>query len=285
MLHNKGYNLKISKFIQLGNSLIQLCNAINVGIETKSKVTMPVFGTCSDAFDMLKDVPDFDFKQISYQEDSACNEELESKFFFKEEAFDYTLTNDQRRELLQKYIYPHLKLTDVENITDKTLVIHIRSGDIFGGWIHKDYVQPPLSFYKKIITETNSSDILIVTQKDKTNPCIDGLLSWNPNIRLQTGSLREDVSTILKARKLVIGFGSFGWMLSLMSDNIRSLFCPISVHDLISSSFDTSPFSIKRYTFDRYIERGNWQCTEDQKELMLTYSENRIGETNVNEHS
>ena len=84
---------------------------------------------------------------------------------------------------------------------------------------------------------------------------------------------------------LIIGFGSFGWMLSLMSGNIRSLFCPISVHDQVSSSFDTSPFSIKRYTFDRYIERGNWQCTEDQKKLMLTYSENMIGETNVNEHS
>jgi len=267
MLPNTGYNLKISKFIQFGNTLIQLTNAINVALETKSNLQMPTITNCPESMDMLKTLPNLNFKE------GGCNETIESKFFFPEETFNYEITNERRRELLSEFIYPHLNLETPE-INDDTLVIHIRSGDIFGGWIHKNYVQPPLSFYKKIILETDSSDILIVTQEDKKNPCINELVNWDPRVRVQTGSLVRDVSAILKAKKLVIGFGSFGWMLSLLSKNLEVLFCPEIVHDQLSSHFDNDPFHIRRYNFENYIKMGDWNCTEEQKKLM-------IGDVNV----
>jgi len=279
MLYEKGYNLKISKFTQLGNSLVQLCNAINVGIQTKSLVVMPEIGTCSEAFDLLKDVPNFDFRK-----GNSCNDTLESKFFFTNESFNYRLINKERREILQGFILPNLNLIDSDFVRDDTLVIHIRSGDIFGGWTHENYVQPPLSYYQKIIEEGDYSDVLVITQADKSNPCIEGLLSWNSNINIQCGSLREDVSAILGARNLVIGFGTFGWMLSLLSERIYKLYCPRVTTDLFPSHFEIPPFTIKRYNFNNYIEIGEWKNTKEQRKLMLSCSKEKVEEHYVNEY-
>jgi len=271
MLPEYGYNLKISKFIQLGNSLVQLTNAINVAIETKSKLYMPTISTCSDSMAILKHLPDMDFS-----DGESCNETIESKFFFPKEAFDYHTTNEKRKEILSKYVFPFLDLTREKDVEEDTLVIHIRSGDIFGGWVHKDYVQPPLNYYKKII-ENHDGHVILVTQKDKRNPCVNELMSWRDDIHIQTGSLEEDVSAILNAKKLVIGYGSFGWMLSLLSVKIQELFCPKNIHDQLTTSFNIDPIKIKRYTFENYIETGDWECTEEQKQIM-------IGDVNVIEH-
>ena len=221
---------------------------------------MPHIGTCKETLDLLKDIPDFDFTK-----GDGCSETLESKVFFHTESFDYLMLNRGRREILKNYILPHIKCVDGENVNDNTLVIHIRSGDIFGGWTHKNYVQPPLSFYKKIINESEYSDILIVTQPDKKNPCIGGLLSWNSNIKIQCGTLREDVSAILKAKNLVIGFGTFGWMLSMLSDRIDNLYCPTVCTDLFDSFYHVPPFNIKRHDFKEYIKMGDWKNTESQR--------------------
>ncbi|MBC8442879.1 MAG: hypothetical protein H8D80_01680 [Proteobacteria bacterium] len=279
MLYDNGYTFQISKFTQLGNSLVQLCNAINVGIQKKSKILMPKIGTCNDAFDLLKDIPNLDFRK-----GIDCGKTLESKFFFSSECFDYLMTNRERREILQNYIFPHLKLVDSDSVSDDTLVIHIRSGDIFGGWTHKNYAQPPLSYYKKIIEEEKPSDVLIITQPDKRNPCIKKLLSWDSNIKVQCGTLREDVSAILKARKLVIGFGTFGWMLSMLSGRIHNLYCPTVCTDLFDSFYHVSPFHIKRYDFENYIKMGNWENTECQREMMISHPIEKIGEHYVNEY-
>ena len=139
-----------------------------------------------------------------------------------------------------------------------------------------------MSYYKKIIEEVQPSDVLVITQPDKRNPCIEGLLSWDSNIKIQCGTLREDVSSILKARKLVIGFGTFGWMLSMLSDRIHSLYCPTVCTDLFDSFYHVPPFYIKRYDFENYIKMGTWKNTEHQREMMMSYPTEKIGEHYVN---
>jgi hypothetical protein len=273
MLSDIGYNLKISKFTQLGNSLVQLSNAVNIGIHTKSKVTMPSIGTSTETLDFLSGVPDFDFRTSD-----SCGIDLESKFYFPNECFGYDLTNKERLRILKDFVFPHLPIVDSDGITEDTLVIHIRSGDIFEGWIHQNYVQPPLSYYKKIIEETKPSNILIVTQSDRKNPCIDSLLPLYPNTKIQCGTLQQDVSAILNARKLVIGFGTFGWMLSMISDRIHTLHCPTICTDLLSSFYSTPPFEINRYIYKDYIKIGDWKNTKEQRELMLIHPEEKVGE-------
>ena len=273
MLSDTGYNLKISKFTQLGNSLVQLSNAINIGIRTKSKVTMPSIGTSTETLDFLSGVPDFDFRTSD-----ACGVDLEEKFYFPNQCFGYDLTNKERRRILKDFVFSHLPIVDSDGITEDTLVIHIRSGDIFGGWIHQNYVQPPLSYYKKIIEETKPSNILIVTQSDRKNPCIDSLLPLYPNIKIQCGTLQQDVSAILNARKLVIGFGTFGLMLSMISYRIHTLHCPTICTDLLSSFYSTPPFEINRYIYEDYIKIGDWKNTKEQRELMLIHPEEKVVE-------
>ena len=272
MLSDTGYNFNISKFTQLGNSLIQLSNAINVGIQTKSKVIMPKIGTSAETLDFLSGVPDFDFRTPD-----ACGINLESKFYFPNQCFGYDLTNQERLKILKDFVFSHLPIVDSDGITEDTLVIHIRSGDIFGGWIHQNYVQPPLSYYKKIIEETKPSNILIVTQSDRKNPCIDSLLPLYPNTKIQCGTLQQDVSAILNARKLVIGFGTFGWILSMISDRIHTLHCPTVCVDITGSFYDEPPFEINRYDFKEYIEMGDWENSESQKKLMINYPKEKIG--------
>jgi hypothetical protein len=270
---------RISKFTHLGNSLVQLSNAINVGIQTGSCVVMPSIGTDQETFDILKDVPDKDFSS------GVCGEEQVSKFFFQNECLGVDEpSNKDRREILHKYVLDHIRLDDTRQVKDETLVIHIRSGDIFGGWIHKNYIQPPLSYYKKIIKEHGNEDVLILTQKDKSNPCVDALLSWDNDISIQTGTLRQDMTSILMAKNLVIGFGTFGWMISLLSKNINRLYTPDVNQDLFSSYFMQPPFNIKRYQFEDYIGVGEWNNSEAQRHMMISHPETKIGEMNALEY-
>ena len=254
---------KLSYYTKLGNSLVQLSNAINVAKEDETRLIVPVEKDRNDkeAFSYLKNVPNYNFG------DNALRGFLTSKFYFDTQTFGHTMNNDKRRMILQQYVLPHIPF--VQEDLGNTLVIHIRSGDIFNEWVHENYVQPPLTYYKKIIEESNTSDILIVTQKDKSNPCVDALLQWNDNIKIQTGTLEEDVNTILSAKNLVIGFGTWGWALSLMSPNLEKLWCPKVCTDILNSNFENEPYIIKRYDFLNYIKMGDWKCTEEQKNIMI----------------
>jgi len=259
---------KLNYYTQLGNSLVQLSNAINVAREKKTKLILPRRSdknSSAETFRFLENVPDFDFG------DNHVGRHV-SKFYFDTQTFGYTLTNEKRRSILQEYVLPHIPFNKVN--LPETLVIHIRSGDIFNEWIHQNYVQPPLNYYKKIIEEVQPRRVVVVTQKDKSNPCINELIKWDNNITVQCGTLEEDVNTIMSAEKLVIGFGTWGWLLSLMSTNINSLWCPRICTDILDSNFSKNPFNIKRYDFENYIKIGDWECSEEQKNIM-------IGDVNV----
>ena len=288
MLTNKGNVFKLSKFTGLGNSLIQLSNAINVAKETESKLLMPLStdDNWPEPFNYLRSIPDYNF---GYTKESPTPEPyrtLVSKFYFDSQTFGHTLTNDKRRSILQEHVLPHLSLFKKEELSD-TLVIHIRSGAIFNktkkesalqpeieSWIHPNYVQPPLTYYKRIIEEESPQKILIVTEKNKANPCIESLLQWDNSIQVQTGTFTEDVNTMLSAEKLIVGFGTWGWALSLMSTSINKLWCPRICTDILDSNFENDPYIIKRYDFIDYIKMGDWKCTEEQKNIM-------IGDVNV----
>jgi hypothetical protein len=267
-LDKQGYNLQISKFIHFGNSLVQLTNAIDLAKRTKSLLMLPNIGTCNEAYEFLSRLPNF-----SYTDGVGCNETLESKFYFKDECFGHTITNDTRREILQSDIHDHLEYEDFD-LDDDELVIHIRSGNIFGGWVHKNYAQPPMSFYDKVISEAKPNKIVIVTE-DYKNPCVKGILNKYENSFVVHSNLKHSIGLILSAKKLVIGFGTFGWMQALLSKNIHTLWCPNVCTDIFDTEFENGdPFKIVRHVFEDYIDQGEWVCSQEQLELMM-------GEVNV----
>ena len=88
------------------------------------------------------------------------------------------------------------------------------------------------------------------------------------------------MSTILKAKNLIIGFGTFGWMLSLLSDRIHNLYCPTVCTDLFDSFYHVPPFNITRHDFKEYIKMGDWKNTESQRKMMMTHPVEKIGVNN-----
>src|SRR5579883_4064 len=197
------------------------------------------------------------------------------------------------RQILKNKLLPLIPHQLDRSITDETLVIHIRSGDIFGDVsIHQAYIQPPLSFYLKIIETFDFKDIVIVTQDDFRNPCIAELKQLMPEIRIQASSLEEDVSTILSARNLVVGISTFSLSLGFASTQIKRLYVPqfdikkgylrvMFWPELFKLVFNSKNPNLEHQTLDfhlypikilNYIAIGDWHNAPRQREQMLNHA-------------
>jgi len=251
-----------------------MSGALNVAEKTQSKLTIPEH--------RLLKRRTFDFTD---RKNDNCLEPVVGRFFYKSDCFQFPVSYDSdRRRLFRTYLYdlllertPRERLDDLLNrkaaeyVSPGTLVINMRSGkDIFRSEPppQNDYMQPPLSFYKHVITAHGYKDCLIVTEADRKNPCIEGLLAWNADIRLKTHtSARDDLRTILSATHLVLCHSTFSWCLALMSKNLKTLFQPATFQ--IRGVGDLSVYT---YTFENFIKPGEWKASPEQLEEMVNHS-------------
>lgn len=122
--------------------------------------------------------------------------------------------------LLKKEIFRNLpKIT----INTNDLYIYIRSDDIFiSKNPHKDYAQPPLCFYQKIIINNKFKNIVILS-KNKYNPNIKKLLSQFPSIIYNQNSLKLDISYLSNAYNLVKAQSTLFFSILYLNKNIRLL--------------------------------------------------------------
>jgi len=114
-------------------------------------------------------------------------------------------------------------------LTDETVVMHMRSGDIHGGM---RYPQPPCSYYKLVMLEGRPlrkpfEKGVIITEPDMRNPCIQAMLDTFPgNIEVHSRSVTEDACTMISAKHLAIAFGTWGPALSRLNTNLMDLYVP-----------------------------------------------------------
>jgi len=114
-------------------------------------------------------------------------------------------------------------------ITDETVVMHMRSGDIQGG---DRYPQPPCSYYKLVMLEGGPlrkpfEKGVILTEPDMRNPCIQAMLDTFPGkIEVHSRSVAEDACTMISAKHLAIAFGTWGPALSRLNTNLMDLYVP-----------------------------------------------------------
>ena len=170
----------------------------------------------------------------------------------------------------QKYISSVLKfkINFIEDRTD-VLHIHIRSGDIFGRNPHSYYIQPPLQYYLNIINSKTWKKIIVVYE-DNNNPCVKGLMNGNiSNIHFQSSSINNDIQELCKSVNLVIGFGTFGYMIYLMNKNLKNLYLP----KYVLKELPIGEWDVKLNVIDlpSYIKCGEWKNTEEQRQFMLSY--------------
>ena len=260
---------------QLGNHIIQLSNAIYLAERTFSKVSYPDHSLLRSAT--------FDFSKS----DSPNPRLIKGCFFYNDECLPYPLLYDyERRAILRKYIVPLIfpSFMPDPRVSEKTLVINIRSGDVFRGDYESkeaifsgvsNYMQPPLSFYQLIIEKYGFTDILIVTQPDRKNPCIQGLMEWRSDIRIvEHQSPLDDLRILLSAKYLITAHSSFSWCAALMSSVLEVLFQPASFQ--VKGVRD---IEIHTFKMNGYIPPGQWRPTRDNLSLMLTFPVQLISET------
>jgi hypothetical protein len=204
----------------------------------------------------------------------------ESAFFWPHECLGRPIIHDAVRGIiLRDFVLPLLekrtggffhRFSHRRRVSEKTLVINMRSGkDIFTANPppQSDYMQPPLSFYERVIEEGRFHDCLIVTERDRLNPVIEPLLRRHSGVRLnEHRSVLDDIALVLSARNLVLAHSSFTWCLALMSRNLRVLHQP--------SSFVVRGIpwlEVTTWTINNYVTPGEWKASEEQMGLMVEH--------------
>lgn len=148
------------------------------------------------------------------------------------------LTAARRRTLALKYLHPmmeHLLIRD-ELIGPDDLIIHLRTGDIFSGTPPATvgshlYVQPPLGFYLKVISDLMRSvmgTIHLIAENGR-NPVLLPLVQKIDEMRLPVTlrinqDLCSDLRMLLSARRIVLANGTIGVAVLIGSNSIKEAF-------------------------------------------------------------
>lgn len=150
------------------------------------------------------------------------------------------------------------------NLNKDDLYIHIRSGDIFIKHPNKHLGQPPLNYYLDIINSRKWNDIHIIAENDK-NPVIKELVKRG--YKFSSSTLINDMSTLLNAQNLVIGPGSFGQALVLLTKKLKTLYAFQYYIKYSYPTWESAHVCIPDDLYKKKIHK-NWQNTDEQIHVM-----------------
>jgi hypothetical protein len=177
------------------------------------------------------------------------------------------------RRICKEFISPHLKLPPASTIPDDTIVIHIRSGDIFDQ-THSNghqYTPNPLDFYNKLLS--NFERAIVVTEPDKNNPIVE-ILRQNPKVIVQSSSVAEDFATLMSAKNLAnSGVGTFCVAAALCSSSVQNFYCTdlmLTEHLNYGMLMETD-ITVHKLELNNYLQVGEWTNTEEQRNFILNY--------------
>jgi len=154
------------------------------------------------------------------------------------------------------------------------LIIHIRSGDVFEkeNRVNKDtdsvvfkwFVQPPYSFYEKIISEKSYEKIYIVSENYNINPVVNKLMNSHKNIHFLSNDICTDFKILLNSKNLVASTSDFLWASVLLSKNKNIVH--VSRENYLYLSREK--FNIKYYDYNWYYNTSI-NSYEEKINLML----------------
>ena len=84
--------------------------------------------------------------------------------------------------------------------------------------------------------------------------------------------MKEDLEILLNAHHLVIGFGTFGFLLYLANPNIKNLYIPQYVLDELPKGNWGNNIKLHVIDLPNYIKVGEWKFSDAQRKLMLEYT-------------
>lgn len=198
-----------------------------------------------------------------------------SEKFTQVSSTDYPLDINDKGYYLDNFndvfineIYPNLKFIKKVDISDNTIVIHIRSGDIFDDG-HPYYLQNPLNYYLNLISKYDKA--LIVSSQPFNNPVIAYLID-NPKVEIQSSTVEEDFNILCNAKNLATsGVGTFAIAAAMCSKKIENLY-----YSDLFFNHHLNPTMIKKvnhikYRFENYLNLGDiWNGSIKQISKMLS---------------
>lgn len=256
-------------FGRFGNNLIQIQNATQFAIVNNCNIIIPGHKLLNTTYIIIdKNIKKTDPIQ------------MKSRFFGKGNFGKVDDIEDKVKIIhIVRSIFKYNILPEkiIEN-NEKTLVIHLRGGDIFSKKPHKGYVMPPMTYYERIIDENTFEKIILVTTDNK-NPCVLSLVDkYKEKIVIQRGSLIEDMSIILNAKNVAESFGTFTHALLSLSENIQNIYKPsYQIPTLYEKHNIEKEFNINIFSYDFSQYRNLirvWKNTPEQRKLMVEYKKN-----------
>lgn len=254
---------------RLGNNLIQIANAIVVAQKTGSIVFLPSH-------------PVLNLNVINYSASyltGSVKTQWTDYFSTSAESLGFECSPSERRNALLGLPNAVFNFSIDPLVTESTLVIHLRSGDALSGKVGNSFHQPPLNFYRKIIELGQYRDIVIVTEESRINSCAQSLIeqyqSVVNSIRIQHGSLQDDMNTILSAQHLVVSNSSFPIMLGLASKRLKYVHCLVPLCSTWGLS-EIKDLEVFDWSAPDYPGDLDWSNVDAACQAMLAFSEEKI---------
>ena len=146
-------------------------------------------------------------------------------FYFFYYQLNFTLLGKVNRfDIFKNEILNNLPKVKI-NFDD--LYIYIRGGDIFSHLNtsplnYPYYYQPPLCFYKSILSKFNFRKITIISE-DISNPVIPILLKEYPYIKYNKNNIKLDISYLANSYNIISATSSFIASIIKINQNIKFL--------------------------------------------------------------
>lgn len=150
-----------------------------------------------------------------------------------------------------------------ERANSADAVIHLRSGDVFQRDPHPGYAPPPLQYFETALEMLDARRVLVVVQ-DLKHPYIPRLLAWAENrrgasVQVQSGSLQDDLRSLMSARSLCLSQGTLGLSGAWLSRNVRTV---VTYGSLETAELRARGVSVL-HVLDRH-ERDAWTGSQEQ---------------------
>jgi hypothetical protein len=142
-------------------------------------------------------------------------------------------------------------------ISDDTLLVHVRSGDVSVA-SHPLYGPLPLSYFRYLAQATGLK-LAFIGELDDTD-YVHSLRRAFPSATYLTGGTpRDDFQTIRSARNVAIGVSSFSWLAAYLSPKAEHIHVPLAGHfdPLAAPKSDLIPIRDRRFVVHR-VPRLAW---------------------------
>lgn len=257
---------------RLGNNISQIKNLLKYGIFYNMNIIMPKHNFFKSK-NIIINNKNKNKKDLTYIDsgNKKKNQFFNDKYIKTELKPNFIDNVDIKT--VNKFLNDNFIIKSNLKYDDKTLIIYIRSGDLFpldrNKKVHPKYRCPPLYYYDTIIKQNkNKYNKYILVAEDDRNIVIKKLLRKYKFIEWKQRSLEEDLEIILGASHIVSCVGTFISSLSWVSLNMKKIYYPGS-----STKKQYYPeIKLEKIKLPNFLEKmGRWEYSDRQLKLLKTY--------------